>query len=451
MPRRRSTRAGRTSLHRVMNARADDPGAVIGDFDGASVAYAAARRGSRATDGGYVDDARARRAGRCATASRGRSAGAGCRSTSASSRAGDGRRGAAAVRLVAAPRRLGRRSRTFDPWLDEARFDAYAPVREPWAERCPWCHSTYPFAQRIARVERALGVGHGLEQLVRDAPRRPGRRSARGRRAGHDRHQLRELPPRRPRARRRRAPIHFVPRRARAGAPADDVRRRARAIRDDRQRRVRAVPLGPVAAARRRHRAAQLERGARPRGVAVHRHHAASTATIRTAPTRARDEPTRARSPRARAATRARRRRGRPRARRRRPRRRDLPRLPHAAHRDGHRSLRAHAPHLVADRAARCSPTRRRTRATCVTSTARSRGPLARSTPAGTSRSTRAAGRRYGDLATPVGEVWLASRSATMRVLAAARLRALAARPRGAAARCSTASPIPSRTCARGP
>ena len=51
----------------------------------------------------------------------------------------------------------------FDPWLDESTFDAYAEVTEPWATRCPWCHSTYPFAQRIARAPQ--GVGHGLEQF----------------------------------------------------------------------------------------------------------------------------------------------------------------------------------------------------------------------------------------------------------------------------------------------
>lgn len=51
----------------------------------------------------------------------------------------------------------------FDPWLDEKSFDPYAEVTEPWATRCPWCHSTYPFAQRIARASR--GVGHGLEQF----------------------------------------------------------------------------------------------------------------------------------------------------------------------------------------------------------------------------------------------------------------------------------------------
>ena len=51
----------------------------------------------------------------------------------------------------------------FDPWLEEAAFDPYVEVVEPWATRCPWCHSTYPFAQRIARS--AKGVGHGLEQF----------------------------------------------------------------------------------------------------------------------------------------------------------------------------------------------------------------------------------------------------------------------------------------------
>ena len=58
----------------------------------------------------------------------------------------------------------------FDPWFaKESDFDAYAPVHEPWAERCPWCHSTYPFAQRIARAS-ARPVGHGLEQLFVAAP-----------------------------------------------------------------------------------------------------------------------------------------------------------------------------------------------------------------------------------------------------------------------------------------
>jgi len=58
----------------------------------------------------------------------------------------------------------------FDPWLTETSFDAYAPVREPWAERCPWCHSTYPFDQRIARASGSPGLGHGLEQGFESTP-----------------------------------------------------------------------------------------------------------------------------------------------------------------------------------------------------------------------------------------------------------------------------------------
>jgi hypothetical protein len=58
----------------------------------------------------------------------------------------------------------------FDPWLGEDGFDPFAPVREPWAERCPWCHSTYPFAQRIARASGPRAVGHGLEQFFVGAP-----------------------------------------------------------------------------------------------------------------------------------------------------------------------------------------------------------------------------------------------------------------------------------------
>lgn len=51
----------------------------------------------------------------------------------------------------------------YDPWLTEAAFDPFTPVGEPWSERCPWCHSTYPFSRRIARSQ-ARAIGHGLEQ-----------------------------------------------------------------------------------------------------------------------------------------------------------------------------------------------------------------------------------------------------------------------------------------------
>ena len=56
----------------------------------------------------------------------------------------------------------------FDPWLTEDSFDAFASVREPWAERCPWCHSTYPFADRIARAS-GRNLGHGLERFYETA------------------------------------------------------------------------------------------------------------------------------------------------------------------------------------------------------------------------------------------------------------------------------------------
>jgi hypothetical protein len=52
----------------------------------------------------------------------------------------------------------------FDSWLAEDDLDPYEQVREPWAARCPWCHSTYPFAHRIAR-SAAHGAGHGLDRF----------------------------------------------------------------------------------------------------------------------------------------------------------------------------------------------------------------------------------------------------------------------------------------------
>jgi hypothetical protein len=108
----------------------------------------------------------------------------------------------------------------FDPWLTEAQFDAYAPVREPWAERCPWCHSTYPFEQRIARASGPHAVGHGLEQFFESAPPATPDRlaveqqitvgiSCESCHLGGRAHAI-------------GAPIHFVPigAKARAGAPA---------------------------------------------------------------------------------------------------------------------------------------------------------------------------------------------------------------------------------------
>ncbi len=163
------------SLHRVMNARADDTGAVIGDFAGATLAYAGGNVQFTHDTGGYAMTVRAG----------GRAREVHYRVTRTIGRRGlqeyvgiaDG--GTDEVRLPFGwwPRGGGWFPQPyFDPWLgEEAAFDAYAEVREPWAERCPWCHSTYPFEQRIARA-RATGVGHGLEQrFAADAPEPAGR------------------------------------------------------------------------------------------------------------------------------------------------------------------------------------------------------------------------------------------------------------------------------------
>ncbi|HEX7701633.1 MAG TPA: hypothetical protein VF403_12940, partial [Kofleriaceae bacterium] len=125
------------SLHRVMNANADDTGAILGDFANATLHYA----------GGEVsfthDAMTVRKAGRETR----------YRVTRTIGRRGlqeyvgieDGHSDEVRLPFGWWPRRGGWFPQPyFDPWLlDEAKFDAYAPVREPWAERCPWCHSTY--------------------------------------------------------------------------------------------------------------------------------------------------------------------------------------------------------------------------------------------------------------------------------------------------------------------
>lgn len=152
------------SLHRVMNAKVGDAGAVIGNFAGARLAYKGGevvfgpgrtmtlRKGDR-----VVRYAVTRTIGR-----RGLQEYVGRESP-----------GADEVRLPFGwwPRAGGWVPQpAFDPWLDEASFDPFTPVREPWAERCPWCHSTYPFARRIARAAGPRGLGHGLEQYFAGEP-----------------------------------------------------------------------------------------------------------------------------------------------------------------------------------------------------------------------------------------------------------------------------------------
>jgi hypothetical protein len=155
------------SLHRVMNARVSDPGAVIGDFH-TTVKYGGGEARFSREGSDYV-----------MTLARG--------GTSVRYRVTRtiGRRGlqeyvgiedghAEEVRLPFGwwPRRAAWFPQPyFDPWLGaETNFDAYAPVREPWAERCPWCHSTYPFEQRIERASGPKGLGYGLEQMFAAAP-----------------------------------------------------------------------------------------------------------------------------------------------------------------------------------------------------------------------------------------------------------------------------------------
>ncbi|HEY5920338.1 MAG TPA: hypothetical protein VIV11_01650 [Kofleriaceae bacterium] len=150
-----------TSLHRVMNAMADDAGAIIGKFDGAVLRYAG---GEARFDRDLAGHTMTVRKGDRETRYR-ITRTIGKRYLQEYVGIEDGRSEEVRLPFGWWPRYGGWVAQPyFDPWLDEAAFDAYAPVREPWAERCPWCHSTYPFAQRIARASGPRAVGHGFEQ-----------------------------------------------------------------------------------------------------------------------------------------------------------------------------------------------------------------------------------------------------------------------------------------------
>ena len=150
------------SLHRVMNAKAEDPSAIVGDFANASVTYAGGEAHFTHDATGYTMAVK-----KGATETR-------YRVTRTIGRRGlqeyvgieTGHTDEVRLPFGWWPRRGGWYAAAyFDPWLIEAATDVYAPVREPWAERCPWCHSTYPFAQRIARSSGPSQLGHGLEQI----------------------------------------------------------------------------------------------------------------------------------------------------------------------------------------------------------------------------------------------------------------------------------------------
>src|SRR5688572_10170995 len=149
------------SLHRVMNAKASDPTAVIASFKGAVLPYAGGEVRFERDLAGYTMTTRKgeRTTSYRITRTIGR------RYLQEYVGIEDGRTEEVRLPFGWWPRYGGWVAQPyFDPWLDEADFDAFAPVREPWAERCPWCHSTYPFAQRIARASGEKRVGHGLEQ-----------------------------------------------------------------------------------------------------------------------------------------------------------------------------------------------------------------------------------------------------------------------------------------------
>lgn len=158
-----------TSLHRVMNQPAGIE-AVIGDFDHAVLAYAGGEaRFDREGADFVMTLAKADRTVRYrVTRTIGR------RSlqeyVGVEQRAGEAAGDEVRLPFGWWPRRGGWYPQPyFDPWLREDAVDVYAPVREPWAERCPWCHSTYPFEQRIARAT-SRPIGHGFEQYFVAAP-----------------------------------------------------------------------------------------------------------------------------------------------------------------------------------------------------------------------------------------------------------------------------------------
>ena len=151
----------RTSLHRVMNQRADADSIIAPD--GATLAY---RDGTVKLDGNTLTFARGAQSVRYRiTRTIGRKA--------LQEFVGIADGSTEEVRLPVGwwPRLGGLYPQPFfDPWLREDDLDIYAPVKEPWAERCPWCHSTYPFEQRIARSSGPKSLGHGLEQYFVGPP-----------------------------------------------------------------------------------------------------------------------------------------------------------------------------------------------------------------------------------------------------------------------------------------
>jgi hypothetical protein len=155
-----------TSLHRVMNMKVDEAGAVIGDFRDVRVASRGGEALMQRDGSAYVMTTRDRER----TVRYRLTRTIGHRRLQEYVGIEDGKTDEVRLPFGWWPRGGGwQPQNAFDPWLDE-HYDAFAPVREPWAERCPWCHSTYPFAQRIARTSGERAVGHGFEQYFTSAP-----------------------------------------------------------------------------------------------------------------------------------------------------------------------------------------------------------------------------------------------------------------------------------------
>jgi hypothetical protein len=157
----------KASLHRVMNARADEVGAVIAPVTGEPIAYKGGElRMSRDLTGLSLTATRGETSVRYRVT---RTIGKGHLQEYVGVE--DGHDTEVRLPIGYWPRAGGWAMQPdFDPWLGEDSFDPFAPVREPWAARCPWCHSTYPFAQRITRASGPRGVGHGLEQFFAGEP-----------------------------------------------------------------------------------------------------------------------------------------------------------------------------------------------------------------------------------------------------------------------------------------
>lgn len=165
----------RHSLHATMTQRADGA-AILGDFDGASVAYG----------GGHARFERDRGAAIMALTDRHGVTRRFRVTRTIGTRALQEYVGVAMEAADPIEVRLPWgywRARAgwypqpyYDSWFDAEydgatpRFDAFAAPTEPWAGRCAWCHTTYPFALRLARP----GVGAGPEgALATVAPALP--------------------------------------------------------------------------------------------------------------------------------------------------------------------------------------------------------------------------------------------------------------------------------------